>query len=431
MDREYKLDREYSVMEIIRYNLRMWWLAVLLAIVCGLLLGGYKFVSNYEFTERSLYKNVNQIAATLYVKNYNSESATERVGTVVRIVTSQSVYDRLIEKNGYDLTFQGYKLLVGAAQTEVSDFATVYVNYPASHDVFYIPDEVGATVFLNEIIEATDEVAQELLGTDVIDVLDEPYKNVRIEQIETFAMTEEEFWRDVMKGATAGFLLGIIVEVVCYSFWMMLYKKPKDVEEIRQCLEAPIIDDWKQNMDNEEAFQKVALFLKKESDGACLRVNCINVQSPKRDTASKLAMSFANSQKKTLFIDLASGESGGMGENSISRYLLGEAEAPKPIALSQNLDLVCRSIADEDGRNIVMSDRFAEYVEEKSREYAYIVINSADAVKSADVYATAKLCDRNIVICGRKTVTNESLYRVRNAVDVHDIPVDGILVYEL
>ena len=431
MDREYRLDKEYTILEVVRYNLRMWWLAAILAIICAALLGGYKYVSNYDLKERELYADVHQMTSTLYVHDYNEGASMERVGTIVRIATSQRTYSRLVDNTGYVLSYEGYKTLVGASQTEVSDLFSVYVNYPSAYGTFNITNEEQATAFLNEELKALDEVAEEILGVDAIDIMDEPYHAVKIEQIELFSMTEEEFWKDVLKGVTAGLLLGIIVEVTIYSFWLMLYKKPKDVEEIHRCLEAPIIDDLKVNMDNEEAFQRLALYLKKDKPEGCLRINCISVQSPKRDTASKLAMSYAGSQQKTLFIDLASGESGGMGENSISRYLLGKADAPKPTTLNQYLDMVCRSIADEDGNNIVMSDRFEEYVQEMSGKYAYIVINSADVVKSADAYAAAKLCNRNFVVCGRKTTTNENLYRARNLVDVNEIPLDGILVYEL
>ena len=43
MSREYKVEREYSIAQIIRYNLRMWWLAAILAVLCALALGGYKY----------------------------------------------------------------------------------------------------------------------------------------------------------------------------------------------------------------------------------------------------------------------------------------------------------------------------------------------------------------------------------------------------
>ena len=45
MNQEYRLDREYSIAEIIQCNLRKWWLALICAAVCAAVLGGYKYKS--------------------------------------------------------------------------------------------------------------------------------------------------------------------------------------------------------------------------------------------------------------------------------------------------------------------------------------------------------------------------------------------------
>lgn len=435
MNKEYKIDKEYSVAEIIRYNVRMWWLAAIFALVCAAVLGGYKYKSNHQFVERELYDNIQQVTAGLYVRTYSDETSVERVGTIVKIAVSNRTYEKLVENTGCNLSYAGYQALFTAMQGDVSDVASIYVNYPATYDEFSLPDEEAAKRFASEVIKAIDEVSKEMIGEQAISILDEPYASTKIQKIESYAITEEEFWQGNLKAAIAGLILGVIVEVVVYTFWMLLYKKPKNAEEIRACMEVPVIDVLKESEDNEEAYKKVALFLRGENDPAkehsCMKINCITLQCPKRDTASKVAMSYANEQKKTLFIDLAAGENGSEGANSISSYILGEGEMPTPTALNQYLDMVCRSATDEKGLNIAMNERFAAYVEEKSREYDCIIVNSADVTKSADAYAAAKLCDRNFIVCGRKTVKNENLYRAKNTVDVYNIQVDGILIYEL
>ena len=67
MNQEYRLDREYSIAEIIQCNLRKWWLALICAAVCAAVLGGYKYKSLKPFIEQSVYENVKQVTATLYV----------------------------------------------------------------------------------------------------------------------------------------------------------------------------------------------------------------------------------------------------------------------------------------------------------------------------------------------------------------------------
>ena len=77
MSREYKVDKEYSFVEILRYNLRMWWLAVIMAVVCAAALGGYKYLSTRQYVENEMYENKQQIVASLFVSDYSEGSAWE------------------------------------------------------------------------------------------------------------------------------------------------------------------------------------------------------------------------------------------------------------------------------------------------------------------------------------------------------------------
>lgn len=435
MDKEYRLSREYSLMEIVRYNLRMWWLAVIFALVCAALLGGYKYRANRPFVEKTGDGSFQQVTAALYVNSYSDESAVERVNTIIKLANSNRVYEKMIENTGYDLDFQGYQELFDTLLGEVSDVVSIYVNYPAGYGNFSISDEAAAKEFAGEIIKALDEVSQEMIGQQAIRILDAPYAASTIQELESDTITKAEFWRGVLKAGIEGVLAGMIAEVLCYTFWLLLYKKPKNAEEIRQCIGAPVIDALKEDADNEETFKKIALFLKGNAGDAketpCRRISCMTVQCPKKDVASKLAMSYANEQKKTLFINLAVGENGDGEGNSISQYILGEAKMPKPVILNPYLDVVCRNEEEEKGFNLVMSKGFENYLDQMSREYEYIVIGSLDAVKSADAYGVSKLCDKTLLVCGRKTIKNETLYRVKNTADVNQIRIDGILVYEL
>ena len=65
MNQEYRLDREYSIAEIIQCNLRKWWLALICAAVCAAVLGGYKYKSLKPFIEQSVYENVKQVSYTV------------------------------------------------------------------------------------------------------------------------------------------------------------------------------------------------------------------------------------------------------------------------------------------------------------------------------------------------------------------------------
>ncbi len=426
MNKEYNLEKEYSVMEIIRYNLRMWWLAVIFAVVCAGILGGYKYKANHQFVDQEIYENIQQAVATVYVKTYSDETSVERVGTMIKIAYSNRTYDKFIENTGYNLSFQGYQKIFEPTVGEVSDIMTLYLNYPAQYEDFVIEDEEAAKTFLQEVIKATDEVAQDMIGSVCIESLDAPYTATTIEKLESYSITQEDFRKGVLKGAVAGLVLGVIVEVVLYTFWMLLYKKPKNAEEIHTALEAPIIDTLKSGMDGEEEFKKLALFLRDDKEADTKTICCMPVCCSKKDVALKLAMSLANEKKKTMYIDLAESSE----ENSISAYILGEGEAPKPQSLNAFLDSVKRNVKEEKGFNLVMNQRFEDYLKDVRENYECVVVNVPDVTVSADAYAVAKLCDKTFVASTRKEVKNEILYRVRNTADVNDICIGGVLVYE-
>ena len=99
--------------------------------------------------------------------------------------------------------------------------------------------------------------------------------------------------------------------------------------------------------------------------------------------------------------------------------------------MNNYLDSVSRNPEAEKGLDIAGNKRFAQLIEEMSGKYECIVINSTDASKAAEAYSVAKLCNKTFVVCGRKTVKNEALYRMKNTADVNGIHMDGVLIYEL
>jgi tyrosine-protein kinase Etk/Wzc len=430
MNKEYRLDREYSFVEIIQYNLRKWWLAVIFAIVCAAILGGYKYLDNYQYVENQLYEDKLQAVTSLYMKRYNDGSVVERANNIMKLTRSKRGYEKFCEITGYDLTLNEYTNLFDMLQGEASDVVSIYVTYPASSGGFSIMEEEEAIAFSNALAEVAQEISKEVVGEDCVEVLDAPYITSEVQQVNTYTITKEDFQRGVMKAITAGILLGIIVEVVLYTFWMLLWKKPKDAEEVRRILDTNVIDFLKEGKDNEEAFKKVALYLKGDEQ-PCTKVSCLSVHSTKKDAALKLAMSYANEQKKTLYVDLAVNEGTGDNAQSLSSYILGEIDEVKVLPMNAYLDSVSRNPEVEKGLNVTGNKRFATFLEEMSSKYEYIVVSAADVTKSADAYVTAQLCDKTFVVCSRKQVTNEELYRAKNTADVNGITIDGVLVYEL
>lgn len=430
MSKEYKIDKEYSVWEIIQYNLRKWWLMLIMAVLCAAALGGYKYMYTKDYVENTIYQDKQQVVATLFVTNYNETSVVERAGNVTKIAKSNRAYDAFVKETKMDITMDDYTQLFEMQQTDASGVVSLYVTFPANTGSAAITDEQVAMQFAEGVIKATIATCEEIIGAEGVSVLDAPYVTQEVVVIESYSITEEEFKQGVLKAAAAGALLGILVEVVLYTCWMLLCKKPKNTEEVRQCLDSNIIDVLKEGEDDENGFKKVALYLADE-EASCNKVNCIRLQCPKNDVALKLAMSYANEQKKTLYIDLTVNENTEEKTNSISKYIIGESDEVKPLVMSDYLDAVCRNRAEESGMDVVGNKRFAEFISDMEKKYECIVIGNTDVTQSAEAYAVAKFCNKSFVVCSRKNARNEELYRAKNILAVNEIEVDGVLVYEL
>lgn len=427
MSREYNTEKEYTFWEIIRYNLRMWWLAVIMAILCAAALGGYKYKELHPLVEKEIYENKQQVVSSFYVKNYSDAGMTERVANIVKIAKSRAAYLTYCKEMGDFLTMDEYTKLFEYMQGESSDVVSLYVTFPVKIGEITIEDEETALKFAKAVMNATEEVSEKLIGSDCLSIMDEPYVIQETVKVENYSISQDDFKQAILKALTAGVLLGIIVEVVLYTFWMLIYRKPKNADEVRQILDANIIDEVVKE-DNENTFKNVALYLKNENKGSEI-INCIPIQCARKDVALKLAMSYASEQKKTLYIDLGSTE--GNKVNSISKYILGEEKEVHPIKMNTFLDSVCRNQLDENGMDIVSNERFKIFVEEMCAQYNYIILNNQDSQKNIEAYAVSKLADKSFIVCGRKNVTNEMLYRMKNTADINGIKIDGVLVYDV
>lgn len=428
MSREYNTEKEYTVWEIIRYNLRMWWLAVIMAIFCAAALGGYKYKTLHQYVEKEMYENKQQVVGTLFVTDYSDAGMAERIGNIMRMSKSYSGYSAFCEDMGSIPTIDEYTKLFEVIQGESSGIVSFYVTYPATVGNVTIADENTAKKFVKGVMNATQKVSENLIGTECVKIMDEPYVTQEVAKVESYSISQDDFNQAIMKALTAGVILGIIVEIILYTFWMLLYKKPKNAEEIRQILDANIIENIKKE-DNENTFNKLALYLKDDEKNSKI-INCISLHCAQKDIALKLAMAYANECKKTLYVDLGVSEEN-TSSNSLNQYIIGNNHEIKPTKMNEYLDAVCKNQTDEQNSHIVGNEKFAQFVEEMSTRYDYIIFNNADAVDNADAYMVSKLCKKTFVVCGRKNITNEILYNVKNTLDINNIQIDGVMVYDI
>ena len=73
----------------------------------------------------------------------------------------------------------------------------------------------------------------------------------------------------------------------------MIYKKPKDAQEVQECLETQIVDVITKKNEDEETYKKAAMFLNGQKAEGCLKINCLPVGRTADTTALRLAMCYA------------------------------------------------------------------------------------------------------------------------------------------
>lgn len=427
MNREYKVDREYSLFEVVRYNLRMWWAAALLAVLFAGILGGYKIVTLHPYVDNEVYEDKMQVKASLFVREYSSASVMERAANIIKIADSNRVYLAFLENTGIDITIDEFRAMFEMEQTEASDVVSVYIIFPHPGANYVIEDEEDAMIFMNGLIKAVDETTQELLGEECISILDAPYGAQEEERVNNYSISDSDYKKAVLKAVTAGILLGIIIEVALYTLWMLLYKKPKNVDEIRECLNTEIIDVIKSTAGDAECYKRAALFMKK--DAGCIMMNCLAIGEVKDDTSLKIATCYANEQRKTLYVDLNDSSE---EKYSISKFIIGNKnDLPVPEKLNEYLDAYHRNLKDEDGIELAGSSKFAAFLKDMSEKYECIVVGSRDCGRNAEGFQVSKLCGATFAVCARRSVKNELLYRVKNTTEINDIRIDGVIVYDI
>ena len=168
--------------------------------------------------------------------------------------------------------------------------------------------------------------------------------------------------------------------------------------------------------------------MQRAGKAAAGRLTALRLAGVQDSIALKLAMCYANEQKKTLYLDL---NTPGDSQNSISGYVLGKEQTAEVQKMNDYLDALHRNVKEEGGFDLVGNSRFAELLNELAERYEYIVVNGRDASKMSESFETP-FCATEISWCASAEVSErEALYTVKNTAEVNGIHLDGVLIYDL
>ena len=121
MSQRYESRKEYSLMDVLKYNLRKWWLAAIMAVLFAVIVGGYKAKTLMPYIEAETYDEKMQVEASVLLTEYNSEGLVERGTNIMKIAKSRSVYQEFCKLTGIELTQQAFTDMFDGEQTEASD----------------------------------------------------------------------------------------------------------------------------------------------------------------------------------------------------------------------------------------------------------------------------------------------------------------------
>lgn len=422
---EKKYEEEYSLLEIVKYNLKKWPILLVCALFFGVCAGGY----GYTNTEPSViyYEELQQVNGAFFVDEYNDTSINERMYDVQQVSLSHGAYEKFVEMTGYELTFKEFLNMFGYSNSIVTSVLNQYIAYPESYGNITVETEEAAIELMNQLMESQIAMFNEYMGEGAVTVLSAPYSSSFSQATAETATTTEDLIKATVKGGIAGVFLGLLLGIVLVSAVYLVGTVAKQAKEIEEKLKAPAVAFVHKN-DRAEEFKKVTMFLE-QSAGANETVCYVPFHEKNTDGAYDIAKAFAKMKQKTLYINLSLNVK--QDEVSLSEYLFGKCKK-EDISITtteDSVDVVNRNISCENGQELLASRLLKTYIEEAKHNYERVIVNAPDLMKSSDAYGIAAYCDYVLVGCKRREVTGTDLYEINNTMKNNDIKVNGVVVY--
>jgi hypothetical protein len=385
-------EREYSVLEIVKVNFKNWKILLGAVLLGALVLGGYQFAAAKPTAQ--YYYETSQMNASFYMKEYNSESITERYLSVKALGQSHMAYERFQEETGYELTYDDFLRLLQFADGQYIEVQQIYFAYPESYGNLNIETEEQAEQVMLELLQTFLDVCDEYIGEGNIEALDTGYTTVITHYEAGTPTSYTAVLKEVVKGAVAGGFFGFVLAFILVSLGYMIGTVTKTAEEIKTGLQAPILGFVRSKKKKEQEIKKIGVFFETKEHRV---IHYLPFAEAASNGAKDLADSYVKLGKKVLYFDCASADD----SNVIKGYLLGKQTMEEAKA----------------------------FLKKASEEYDYVIIRSADLKDCADGYRIAGLADENVICCRRRSFSGTELVDVRNTFEVNGLHITGAVVY--
>lgn len=386
-------EREYSVLEIVKVNLKYWKVIVVCMAVFAAALGLYQYKNVKPVVV--YYEELQQINASYNISNFSNDGIVERLTTTQKIIESYATYEEFIKLSGYDMTFEEFQNFVNFDNAGYVSVQGFYLPYPETYGNLVIETEEDALDAMHYFEEAMTTVCDEYLGKGAVAVLEKGYTTTYTHASAATPTTEADVRNAIIKGMLAGGCLGIALAVIFITFLYLIGTVAKSAKEIEDGLKAPVLGFIRCKRNREEEVKKVRIYFSEKEH--CV-INYLPYDEKKSDGAKDLAESFEAVGKKVKYIDCTANSK---EENVVKQYVMGQAE----------------------------KEEVEAYLAKEGQENDYIIIKSPDVKNCSDGYQISKLVSENIIAFKRRGVSGTDLYDIKNTIDVNGIHLTGAVIY--
>jgi hypothetical protein len=213
--------RKYMIKDIVKRNLRFWWIiAVCIIAFAGLM--GYMKNEDYRkrFEQIELKGTVSQLNIEYYTGNVAGEILSVRLLNAVSVIKSSETLDELNRLWGKSIAYEDFEGIVTELDDGTKDVISMRVEYPWGSDTITLLDDEDAKEFVEYYLQAVENIGNRIIGEGrlkllgVSDVSTHEYK-VTDEQRET---ARKAVIKNTFIGGVIGFIIPVVVITLLYLF---------------------------------------------------------------------------------------------------------------------------------------------------------------------------------------------------------------------
>lgn len=351
---------------------------------------------------------------SIYIKNYDEfDLFTKHIETYVDFANSKVVMNNVIETLNLDMKLEELKSRVKVASEGNTGFLTIYAT---------TSDAKLSQQIANQYAKSLKDVSKSIKNEDYV-VL-----GAGAPVPEAIKTVETSFFGKI------GILLGFMISLAVVFILELSKNKVKLESTIEQLTKVPVVGiisgsntdkstSSQKDSDEYNNLQANISFLLEESDSKVAVITSPTEDELIPSMIAKLGKAFANNDNKVLLIDSnfrtpsLQKEFNVSNSKGLADILLKDANINQCLSSTslENLHLLSAGSTSMNSTSLLGSKKLKSLLDNLSREYDVILINSCSILTSQGTSALSEHCNTPILITASENTKNSEL---KNSVDV-------------